>query len=75
MILFILEAKIFDKILSEVLHSEISLNLSSVEGFFSFGIKARKDELVSHQSCLFPLSSLKFFPDLLLLYPTLLCKN
>ena len=47
MMFFILMAKIFERILYEVLHKEIGLNRSSDRGLFSFGIKARKDELVA----------------------------
>ena len=47
MMLFILVAKIFERILYEVLHNEIDLNRSSDKGLFSFGIKARKVELVA----------------------------
>ena len=47
MIFFILVAKFFKRILEEVLHKDIGLNLSSVEGLFSLGIKAKKDELVA----------------------------
>ena len=46
MMLFILVAKILDMILYEVLHNEIGLNILSDRGLFSFGIRARKDELV-----------------------------
>ena len=47
MMSFILMAKFFDRILYKVLHKEIGLNLSSVDGFFSLGIKDKKDELVA----------------------------
>ena len=47
MMLYILVVKIFDRILYELLHNEIGLNISSDRGIFFFGVKARKDDLVA----------------------------
>ena len=44
---FILFTKFFGRILYEVLHKEIGMNLFSEVWIFSFGIKDRKDELVA----------------------------